>query len=256
MALSWARARQLNYMVTTLAFLVVVGVIIFFIYKPNPTCFDGKQNQDEEGIDCGGSCALACQGLVRPLKVDWVRPLKVADGWYDLAAQVENPNQKLGNQKIPYLFSAYDADNFLIATRTGSTFVNAGEKFVIFESRVLTNGRKIKTAFLEFPTETPWENISPVPKDISLERRDFSNEPKPTLRLSVSNNSLKKIKDISVITVLSDINGNAFAASETRVDSLAPNSSTDLYFTWPEPFPSEPSYVESYWRLNSFGLGR
>ena len=24
------------------------------------TCQDGRQNQNEEGIDCGGSCASAC----------------------------------------------------------------------------------------------------------------------------------------------------------------------------------------------------
>ncbi len=252
MALSWARQRQLNYLTTVVAFLALVGLVIYFVYKPVPTCFDGRQNQDEEGVDCGGVCSLACSNQIQALKIDWVRPLKVEDGWYDLTAQVENLNQNLGNRYLPYIFSVYDTDNVLITKREGVTFANAGEKFVIFEGRVITKDRSVGKVFVEFPTSTPWEKAAPVAKDIFIERREFANEPKPVLHLSVGNSSLKTIRDISIITVLSDINNNAFAASETKLDAVEPNSRQETYFTWPEPFSGDPSYVESYWRVNSF----
>lgn len=256
MALSWARQRQLNHIITVLTFFALVGLVLFFIYKPTPTCFDGKQNQNEQGIDCGGICSLACADQIQSLKIDWVRPLKVGEGWYDLVAQIENLNPTLGNRSIPYIFSVYDGDNVLITKREGSTFVNAGENFVLFESRVMTGARDVKKAFLEFPTSTPWETINPVAKDILVERREFTNEPKAVLHLSVNNRSLKAIQDIFLITVLSDINNNAFAASQTKIDSLGPNSRQETYFTWPNPFLSEPSHVESYWRVNSFNLNK
>jgi hypothetical protein len=254
MALSWARQRQLNHILTVLVFLALVGFVLFLIYKPVPNCFDNKQNQNEQGIDCGGVCSLACISQIQPLRIDWVRPLKVESGWYDLVAQVENLNPTLGNRSIPYTFSVYDGDNVLITKREGSTFVNAGEKFVIFESRVTTGERDVGKAFLEFPTSTPWETISPVAKDILIERREFTNTPKPVLHLSISNSSLKVIKDISVITVLSDINNNAFAASQTKIDNLEPSSRQETYFTWLTPFISDPSYIESYWRINTFNF--
>jgi hypothetical protein len=256
MALGWARQRQLNYFLTVLGFFVVVGLVIFFIYKPAPSCFDGKLNQDEQGVDCGGVCSLACTGQIRPLKISWVRPLKVTNGWYDLVARVENLNTTLGNRNLPYNLSVYDTDNVLITTRSGSTFVNPNDVFLIFESRVDTGERIVGKVFLEFPTSTPWERVSPVEKDLYIERREFSNEPRPILHLSVGNSSLLPYSDIQVVTVLSDINNNTFAASKTIVDSLGSNSRKEVYFTWPRPFSAEPSYVDSYWRVNAFSLSQ
>jgi hypothetical protein len=254
MALSWAKKRQLDYILTILGFLTVVGLIIFLIYKPAPSCFDGKQNQNEQGVDCGGACALACAEATRPLKIYWARPLKVSAGWYDLVAQVENLNANLGNRSVPYALSVYDVDNTLIARRLGATFVNPGERFIIFESRVETGEREAQKVFLEFPTSTPWEKVAPIPKDLYVERRDFVNEPKPVLRLSVDNSSLKTYADIQVTTVLADINNNVFGASRTTIDRLAPNTRQEIYFTWPETFSLAPSTIDSYWRVNAFDL--
>ncbi len=256
MALSWARQRQLNYILIVLGFFVLVGLVIFFIYKPEPSCFDGRQNQAELGVDCGGVCVLACSSQVRPLKISWTRPLKVSDGWYDLVAQVENLNPTLGNRDLPYTLSVYDADNVLITKRSGSTFINPNEIFLLFESRVETGAREAKKVFLEFPTSTPWEKVSPVEKDIYTERREFINEPKPLLHISVGNNSLRSYSNIEVVTVLSDVNNNAFAASKTIVDRLEPNTRQETYFTWPHSFLAEPSYIDSYWRVNTFNLDK
>ncbi len=35
--------------------------------KPCPTCYDGMQNQGEEGIDCGGPCYTSCEIKEKPL---------------------------------------------------------------------------------------------------------------------------------------------------------------------------------------------
>jgi hypothetical protein len=110
--------------------------------------------------------------------------------------------------------------------------------------------------FLEFPTSTPWERVLAVEKDLYLERREFTNEPNPILHLSVGNKSLRSYAEIQVITVLSDVNNNTFAASQTIVDGLEPNSRKEIYFTWPKPFSAEPSYVDSSWRVNAFKLNR
>ena len=41
-------------------FLVIVSWI-YYIIRPVPNCFDGKQNQNEEGVDCAGVCAKKCE---------------------------------------------------------------------------------------------------------------------------------------------------------------------------------------------------
>jgi hypothetical protein len=251
---TWAKQRQFYYLLGVFTFFAIIGLIIFLIYRPIPNCFDNKKNQDEVGIDCGGVCAKACAEQTQPLKIYWVRPLKVSDGWYDVVAQVENLNIGLGTRKLNYTFYLYDADNILITKRSGSTFVNSGEKFVIFESRVDVGVKEVKRAFLELSDQVVWEKVASLPKNIFLEKKSFVNEPKPVLDLLVSNDGLQMLKNIQVLAVLADANGNTFAASETMVDTLEPNSQQEAYFAWPTSFAEEPSFVDTYWRLNAFTL--
>ena len=253
--LTWARRRQLSYLFGLTAFFGLVGLTTFLIYRPAPTCFDGRQNQDETGLDCGGQCSTACVNEVSPLKVHWVRSLPISPGRYDLVALVENVNRDFGVRRQAYRFALYDKDNVLLTERFGETFVNPGEQFVIFESRLETEDREIGRAFLEFVESGQWEKISPVARTIELERRDSVAQPKPLLHFSAANNGLAPVVNLEVVAVLSDINRNAFAASATVVDRLAPAQRRDLYFTWPDPFDSEPSYVDAYWRLNRFEVG-
>ena len=234
----------------------MVGLILFLIFKPRPTCFDGKQNGDETGIDCGGSCAIACSNQVKALKVYWARPLKVEAGWYDMVALVENLNPDLGVREAPYTFSLYDANNVLITKRQGTTFINPGEKLTIFESRVDTGGRDAQTAFIEFPNQLIWEKISPVPKSIYLEKKSFANNPAPVLSYAVTNGGLKTIDGLQVSAVLSDVNDNAFAVSATKINQLAPGEEQDISFTWPSSFLNSPTYIDAYWRLNAFDLAQ
>ncbi len=252
MALTWARRRQFNYIVGLLCFFLIIGVVIYFVYKPQPTCFDGKWNGDETGVDCGGPCALACSSQVKNLKIYWARPVEVDAGRYDLVAQVENLNSDLGVRSLDYTFSLYDENNILLTKREGSTFVNPGEKFVIFESRVEVGERVAKKAFLEFPNKIVWEKAEPINKDIYIERRDFINEPQPVLHLLLGNKRLELVRNVRVVSVLSDINGNVLASSATVVDEIGPSSAQDVYLTWPKPLATEPTFIDSYWRLSTF----
>jgi len=45
---------------TIIIFLFILGTIFYFVFKPNESCFDGIQNQNETDIDCGGDC-VSCE---------------------------------------------------------------------------------------------------------------------------------------------------------------------------------------------------
>lgn len=251
---TWARQRQFSYIFGLIAFFFIVGLILFLIYQPKPTCFDSKQNQNEAGIDCGGVCVKACASQARDLKIYWVRPLLVSPGWYDLSALVENLNSDLGARAVPYTFFLYDVNNVLIAKRSGLTYVNPGEKFAIFKSRIDTGERVAQKAFLEFSTPFEWEKAEPMPRTIYLEKKGFVNTPKPELHYTVTNGGLRTVSDLQLTVLLSDINNNSFAASATKIDKLEPNAKQEIYFTWPTTFANEPTYIDTYWRLNTFTL--
>ena len=53
---------------------IIAGYFVYTVlFKVDPTCFDGKKNQDERGIDCGGVCALVCLADAKTVVPIWSR---------------------------------------------------------------------------------------------------------------------------------------------------------------------------------------
>lgn len=93
MASQWVAKRKLFYGIFSIVALVlVIGVPLFFVLYKTPTCFDGKQNQNEKGIDCGGVCTRLCSSDIANPIVLWQRSFVVTDGVYNAVAYVQNPN--------------------------------------------------------------------------------------------------------------------------------------------------------------------
>lgn len=239
----WSVQRQIGYFLLVLVFFAGVGGALFVLTRPDPSCSDSKRNQDETGIDCGGSCAAVCKNEIMPLRVLWSRVLKVSNGLYDSVTLIENPNLNLGLARLPYSIKFYDKDNIIIATREGETFSNPQENFIVFE--VLKTGDvgarvPVRAAF-EIPTnELVWARTAVNRPDLDFSSEVFTNEPMPTLRASVTNRSLQDLYNIEIKAVLFDERENTIGASATKLESLPRGTSQDLVFTWPVPFAEEP----------------
>ncbi len=252
--MSWAAKRKLIYL------LIVVGVLAAFsavplwrVFNKPPTCFDGKQNQGERGVDCGGSCSLACKEDVSPLVVEWSRAFKVEDGVYDIVAFIENQNSNYGVKKAIYHFKIYDKDNILIAEKFGKTYVKEREKFAVFEGGIKTGKRVPQRVFFEFDPEMSWEKISTKPLGVSTKDKSIADiDSKPRLNATIVNESFSAIKNMDIVAVLYDINDNAVSVSSTIVSFLDKNSSKEVAFTWQEPFLVNPSRIDIIPRVNPF----
>ena len=110
MSISWAAKKQLTYLL--FALVAVAGLIAaIWLNITAPSCSDGKRNQDEKGIDCGGLCAKECLGEIKDLAVLWSKPLKVSGSNYDAVALAENRNLFLSAKSVKYQFKFYDDRN-------------------------------------------------------------------------------------------------------------------------------------------------
>ncbi|MFA6325097.1 MAG: hypothetical protein WCX46_02615 [Candidatus Paceibacterota bacterium] len=242
--MNWALKRQLLYIAIIVAFFGVIGFLIIYPkLNKAPTCFDTKQNGDETGIDCGGSCALACTLQVDNLSTIWSRAFEVVPGRYNAVAYLKNSNVNTAINKINYRFRFADKDNVYIGKREGSTYVPPSANFAIFEPAIdMGNSMPVYTTF-EF-TEVPiWIQV-PVEKinqlkvfisNIKLENTDTN----PNLSATIKNNSLFQIPEVNVIAILYDATGNAVSASRTYLDSLIGEESANINFTWIQPFAEE-----------------
>jgi hypothetical protein len=250
----WALRRR------AITFLIIAAVLVspFFYfygkYKANQvfTCTDNKQNGDETGIDCGGSCTRMCTEDVKALVTDWVVPVKVTDDVYHMAALVENRNL-FALPKINYKMSMYDKDNFLISERTGYTYVPANSSFVISELLVPVGKRVPKLAFIKFEEASFWQQVDMRQAASFLKTSQpqwFTTDIGSRLTATIKNTERVAMQDIDVTAVVFDKDDNVIALSTTNIDHLDQSEVAPLVFTWPAVITPEKTRL--YARENPF----
>ncbi len=238
--MTWALKRQFFYIVVLVLFVSIFGFLIIYpSLSKAPSCTDSKQNGDEIGIDCGGSCLRACSQNTDEVSVLWARAFRVIPGRYNAVAYIINHNKNAAIQKINYKFRFGDANNVYIGKREGSTYVPPGGNFAVFEPGIdVGNSIPVYVTF-EFTEPEVWlqvpqEKINQLKVLVSnIELKDETTSPR--LSATIKNNSLFTIPNVSVIAILHEAGGNAIATSRTFLSVLAPLQSANINFTWPEP---------------------
>lgn len=245
--MTWAGKRQAIILSVFILLAILVAVPLIFKAVPNPSCSDGKQNQNETGVDCGGSCQKICKQDATEPSVLWVRPFIVSNGVVSATAYIANPNPGIVAKGARYVMKIYDADGLLLAERMGSVDIPAKTSFPIFEGGIAIGSQKAKTAFFEFVGDVSWDKYEPKEKlDVSVSAPELKQEENPRIYASVRNNSSVALRNIPVVAIVYDTNGNAIASSQTMIEVLPRNESQDIVFTWLEPFTSTVGRIEIY----------
>lgn len=244
--MSWGTRRR-NTIVWVIILFITVPVV-FYAYKTfyhAPTCFDGKKNGGEFGVDCGGSCELLCKADALAPIVLWTRYFTVSPGTYNALVYVENPNPDAGIDEIKYVFRLYDKDNILIQERNGVAKIPPKAVFPITENGLFTNSQIATRATFEFAEDFIWTRKEPQ-KPLILVRDEnlLNSDTDPRVTAELQNITLQKIKDIEVVAILYDEEDNAVKSSTTFIEEMNKNEIVSVVFTWPAPFEMSISRVE------------
>lgn len=253
----WSTKRKRRILI--IAGVVILGILSLVFVRINnrpPTCFDGMHNGQELGVDCGGGCQKICREEVRNIVVWWERPFKVTDGVYNVLAYFENQNLESGIQELEYEFRLYDKENILVSQPvTGTTFVEPNKRSAIFESGITTGDSDAYTVFFRINRIQEWKRT-----DQSFSYSLFqvgepvlaNQDTAPKLTAPVENKTFFDFTDVPVVAVLYDQDDNAVAASQTFIDSIAQGETTDVFYSWPEPFSVVISRIEIIPRIDPF----
>jgi hypothetical protein len=245
---SWAKQRQLMYGSAVFIFLgLVIGTPTYLLFfNKAPTCFDRKQNGNETGVDCGGQCITACaRDVVAQPVIIWARPFVVTNGLTNLVAYIQNPNVDYIATPAEYLFRVYDKDNVLLGTRVGRAAVPPSKVFPVFEQAFDSGFRKPVKAYFEFTEPLVWKKFSNTKPELDvIDKRLSSASSSPRLDATLVNKTIDTYRNIEVVAIIYDTDGNALAASRTVVDVLYGNSESPLVFTWPHGFKVNTSKIE------------
>lgn len=141
--------------------LLAVGAYFKWFYQA-PTCFDNKQNQNEEGVDCGGPCAMSCELLtVKNLQVEWAKAVFLKDGRYDLVAKVDNINPNYGLGRFNYSFKLFNDKKQLLVEKQGSNFILPNQKKYIIETNVASGSKPDSVELvIEDALKTDWRRLA------------------------------------------------------------------------------------------------
>jgi hypothetical protein len=259
MALSWAGRRQLMIVGGFIAIiLVVIGIIVIPKFLVAPTCFDGKQNGTEQGVDCGGGCSKLCPFQTTGVVVKWSRAFSVTDTVANAVAYIENPNIHAAARDVPYQFKLYDADHQFITERDGKAYIAPNGASAIFEGGIKVGNRPPKYVTFTFTQDPLWVTIDPRAETLQVVASDSvasDLDSKPKLSGNVTNTSDRYgVNDITAVAIFYDASDNAIGVSNTFIPSLAPKEQDSVYFTWQRPFESIPVRNEIIPRLNVFDL--
>ncbi len=234
----WATKRRFVYGGgTVLVLFIVIGGLFWKIFYKAPTCFDGTQDGDETGIDCGGGCTRLCTSDALDPVVLWSKIFNISGDVYSAVALAENPNVNSENPAVNYRFDIYDTDNKLITSKEGQTSIPKGKKFLILEPGIVIKNRKVKSADFTFLQFSAWQKNTTVEPSIDLKYSELlSTSTSPHITGTIINNSIENIHQVELDAIVLDGNDNAVAASRTYIDNLLKRTSQDFVFTWPKPY--------------------
>jgi hypothetical protein len=245
--LSWSSKRKL--VIIFLLFILFGTPASLYIYKKlqkPPSCNDGIQNQNERGVDCGGICQIACfENVKAEPDIQWSRAYYVAKGAYNLVAYVQNPNVDYVSRPAKYIFRVYDDKNVLIATREGVVGIPTSKVFPIFEATVQTGEAVPKLVTFEFVEFVTWiEYFGNKPELETVEQTLSRTDTSPKLDAKIVNRTLNSYKNVEVVAIIYNEEGNGVLASRTYIDSIGDRGEVNVTFTWPEPITFTPSKIE------------
>ncbi len=235
------------YLLAVIILLSGAVAALVLMLNQAPSCQDGKLNQGELEVDCGGPCSAVCPQETKPLTILWSRTFKVTEGKYDLAAMVENPNDSIVASQARYSFKVYDGQNLLLLERQGTVSVNPRQRTVIFIPNVLVGQKIPSRGFTEFISGPDWVRLKDdfIPPELLVIAKNLeAAADSPRLSAIVRNNSVLKLSNVFFYALVADEKRNVIAVSSTVVPQFAPGETKTLFFTWPQGWSQEGLIVD------------
>ncbi len=230
-----------------LVLVIVIALPLYYFFQVQPTCFDTKQDGDETGVDCGGSCTTLCSSQSLPLiaKGD-PRVLRVSTSTYEVVAYVQNPNAIGVVVHASYTFKLYEASSTIpVKTINASVYVPKNATFAVFEGPFDLGDKRPTRATFEWDLSSlDWTSDPDPTPDIFITNDGVKfSSTTPRIDAVVKNRSLQSVSNLYLVALVFDNTGTIAAASKTYIDDLASNMSVPVSLTWPGSFSFTPASV-------------
>lgn len=246
--MGWAARRRFIILLLVGSVIAAFLAVIFIsIFTKTPSCTDGIQNQNESGIDCGGSCSYLCTEEQRPPTVLFTKIISNEEGRTDVVASVENINTQSAAKNVSFTVTLYGANQLFLQELSGTMDLPPSSTVPVFMPGITTGKQKILRAFLSIASSSPkWISMTNNPnlKPIVLNTLLGSATSTPRIDAILGNSSVAPLLDIPVVIFVHDAQGEIIAASKTVVPTIPAQGQATATFTWNKGFVRPPAALE------------
>ena len=200
------------------AFSFLIFLIYFVWFKPFPTCFDGRQNQGEKGIDCGGPCK-SCEINTLVIEKNWIKYFP-AENKTIIAVEIKNPNSNFGADSFFYSLDIYGKNNEKIKTLSGKSLIYASDiKYIIEFAEI--NSKDIGKIEISF-SEISWKRVEEFskPKDDNRELETKTENKIVTVNGIITNKNPFPLSKVKIIVFLMSPSNIFISASKTELEDI------------------------------------
>ncbi len=249
--------RRSTIIIGYFIFFSLVGFLIFYVSAPKGTCFDGKKNQSESGVDCGGVCS-PCKAIYvgKDLIVSEKTFVPGGNNTYDALIKISNPNDSIGAASFHYTITLKDNTGIVLSTKEGDDYILPADSKYIAQLGLNIANNFLPTQIDFAISEIKWSQIANIEKpQLNVYNKKFGPDIDGIGNRAeglVRNESASDFKKISVVVVLRDERGNVLGVNTTQKDNLRAKQESDFVLTWPYNFPAPVTSMEVDTQANIF----
>ncbi|MEZ4156387.1 MAG: FxLYD domain-containing protein [Candidatus Paceibacterota bacterium] len=220
--------KQLIYGALYLLVLLGVGFLIYqATLKPAPSCTDGKKNQDETGIDCGGSCQDCAINTLKELTASGAIAIPAQDSERSsIYISLENPNASYGATEVNIEVTV-ERKSGAALNLSEQTFIYPSERKGVLIPNISVAASDI-VSISAVVTERQWQPIESFARPKYEVRNQEvvvvdESELKPRIILTglLRNENAQTLRSAEIIARYRDANDAVVAVSQTQLESIA-----------------------------------
>lgn len=232
---------------------IILGWLLYYAIKPAPSCSDGKKNQSEVGVDCGGSCA-PCEKIINAQNLNITEKYFVygSNNQFDVLAKINNPNDQYGAGLVKYEFQLLDQNGAVLNQKEGETFILPRENRYIVELNLYSEANPYELKFNLI--EVQWEEFLDYdePK-LNIYKKDYREENDNNIVFGLlRNESYFDFNSIEINIILRDAKGNPVALGKNEMRTIKSQEERDFKLVWPYKFAGDVQNVEVQAEANVF----
>jgi hypothetical protein len=230
-----ALKRVTIILIWLLIFSFIVGVL-YLIFREKPSCFDGKLNQNEQKIDCGGVCDPCEEEIeIKNLEVISAEAVDGGNGKYDVLVEVKNVNNNFGSSGFEYKISLRGSDGSVLDERSGNSYILPMESKYIIETNFEPNSKPVEVS-VELGGNN-WEELEIFEEpELNVYNKTYSplnDNNKSEVYGLLKNESRFDFVNVDLSVILRDGNGRPVAINKSTVSSLLAQQERDFKLVWP-----------------------